>query len=381
MNLQMLKEFDKIIFEAISGSHAYGTNVPTSDIDIRGIFSYSKQQHLSLQELPVEVSDDKQDTKYYELRKFIKLASECNPNIIELLWMPRDCVQIQNAIMDKLINSRHLFISARAQHTFRGYAYAQISKAKGKNKYVNNPQPERQPRKEDFCYIITTLEGAANITLEDTVFPMRPIPLDRYNDLELTYGMRRMLGHAPVDLREYHVAALEHTSNVYRLYYYGKDAKGVFRGDDMLVCEPIPVEDEIKKFRGILIYNEGLFEQALKSWNSYWDWMKFRNSSRWVDQESGKLDYDQKNIMHCVRLLYSGRNILLQGEPIVRFTGKELQYLQDIRAGKFAYEDIMGQVDNLMLEFDALKSETTLSWGVNIQKIDDLYQELMDMVG
>lgn len=377
MNVQMLKRSDKIIFECISGSHAYGTNIEgKSDLDIRGLYSLSKRDHLSLIELPQEVSDDKQDIKYYELKKFFDLAKDCNPNILELLYMPEDCISIQTPIMDKILANKHLFVSAKAFHTHSGYAYAQIGKARGKNKFVNNPKSKEPPVKEDFCLIITDFDGEYRHLIEDRIFPMRPIKLADYNKS----------GRIPIDLSKCHVSAVEHITNTYRLYDYGDEGKGVFRGDDMLVVESIPLEDDLSwksggKFIGILIYNEALFNKSLNEWKSYWKWIENRNEARWVDQENGKLDFDQKNMLHCVRLLLSGMNILTNGEPIVRFSGDQLKYLRDIRAGIYSYDYIMGQVESMMKEFEELKESTKLPWSVDLKAINELYLDIMDEIG
>jgi predicted nucleotidyltransferase len=38
LTLDTLRERNLILLEAISGSHAYGLNIATSDVDIRGVF-------------------------------------------------------------------------------------------------------------------------------------------------------------------------------------------------------------------------------------------------------------------------------------------------------------------------------------------------------
>jgi predicted nucleotidyltransferase len=356
MNIDDIKDY--IIFEAIAGSQAYGTNTPQSDIDIRGIFVLPLRERLSLVNKVEEVGDDKQDTKYYELEKFMLLAAQCNPNIAEMLFLPQDCIQICTPVMQEIINNRNLFISKRAFNTFFGYSVAQIKKAKGRNKYVNCPQPETPPTKEDFCWI---LDNSWEGHLWD--MPARP---RRFKDCD-----------SSIDLAEYNAAALEHIANTYRLYYYGSRAKGVFRGDETIVCENIPMEDEREKYRFLMIYNKDAYDQALKQWHSYWDWKNNRNEARWVDQEKGLLNYDQKNMMHCMRLLWSGENILKSGEPIVRFEGEKLQYLRDIRAGKFSYETIMAEVEKKMGELKEIANNSTLPDKADIKKIDKLYYELI----
>jgi len=378
MNVEDLKKSNYIIFEAIAGSQAYGTATPQSDMDIRGVYRIPKNQRLSLLDIPKEISNDSQDIKYYELEKFIKLAADCNPSIIELMWLPDDCIKIQTSLMDKLIENRNLFISKKAYHTFNGYAYSMLHKAKSQNRFVNNPKPKERPVHEDFCFIIPINDRrlasdngfCLDFTYSGTQLeqqmkntPMRPIPIKETG----------------VNLSNYHCARLEQTEHVYRLYYYGKEAKGVFRGDNMLTPESIPLKDESERFVGFLIYNKDLYEKEVRDWISYWDWKNNRSESRWQDQENGLFQYDRKNASHCVRLIYSGKNILINNEPIVRFTGNDLQYLKDIREGKISYEILMESIELQMKNLEEAYNKSTLIWGVDIHKINILYQELLNM--
>ena len=365
MNLEMLKKSDRIIFECIAGSHAYATLNPNSDIDVRGIYINPSFDYLGLDEPANQIGDEKHDITYYSLKRIFELLKKANPNIIELLWMPEDCVKIQTPVMTELIKNRHLFISKKAYHTHSGYAYAQLKKCMGSNKKVHNPQPKEQPKKEDFCWVIKeeNMGGDWIGEGEDYIFPFRPQSLKSIPDM---------------NLNNFKVAALEHAINMYRLYEdQSNKPKGVFRGNDMLVCESISFEEEFEIFAGLLIYNKEAYEKAIKDHKSYWDWMKNRNESRWVDQEKGKLNYDQKNVMHTLRLLISSENILINGEPIVRFKGDNLKYLMKIRAGDLEYEDLMKDVEARMERLKDLYDNTdNIPNSVNIKTINKLYREL-----
>ncbi|MBP1582678.1 MAG: hypothetical protein J6866_01860, partial [Victivallales bacterium] len=201
------------------------------------------------------------------------------------------------------------------------YAMGQIKKARGCNKRVHNPQPINPPRPEDFCFVLTTSPSG---------MPMRPVPLKE----------------SGINLERCHVAALENSGELYRLYDYGAAAKGVFR-NGMLVCESIPKEDESSHFVGLLMFNKNAFEQAKSKHRQYWDWRRTRNEARWRSQEAGLLDYDAKNLMHTFRLLYSALNIMENGEPLVRFSGEKLQELRDIRAGRFGYDELVAKAEAL----------------------------------
>ena len=430
-----LKESGSIIFEQISGSKSYGTDTPESDTDIRGLFILPRDWHLSIFNPPAEITIDKQDIKYYELKKFITLASEVNPNIVEMLFPPDECIRVMTPVMKKLLDHRSLFISKKAFHTFLGYSFSQISKAKSANKMVNdegNYEPGiarlqhwlntrrinqkwlvenfstyvsqavckgaklgieidngmpldkanenlltdpdvlrlMRPHRNQFCWFIPTNRSELIYNfktkflpyLGENKWPVRPEPLDK----------------AKIDLSKYHAAALEHVDGLYRLYYYGDEARGVFRDAGMPVLESIPKEDEWSKFRGLLLYNDNAYKRAVAEWDKYFNWRANRNESRWHGKDGSNFDYDHKNIMHCMRLLLSGENILKYGEPIVRFKGEQLEYLRDIRAGKFQYEQIMSEIEKRMHDLEKIKNESPLPQSADKKKINQLYLEIVD---
>lgn len=72
----------KILFLTLSGSHAYGTNVEGSDIDIRGVAGSPEILGFNHFEQAI---DNRTDTVIYAVNKFVSLLAQGNPNIIELL--------------------------------------------------------------------------------------------------------------------------------------------------------------------------------------------------------------------------------------------------------------------------------------------------------
>jgi uncharacterized protein len=327
-----------ILFECVAGSRAYGTSTAASDEDIRGMFAIQAAAYLDLARPPDQVGDERGNVVYYSLRRVVELLTQANPNILELLFMPSDCVLKSSPEMEALVSHRHLFISKQCADTHAGYAMSQIRKAKGQNKWVNNPRPVSPPAKEDYCYIVPwRSENASDCP------PARPIAL-------------KEIGWS---LSEYHAARLEHGNDTYRLYHYGKCAKGVFRGG-MLACESIPKEDEKTHFAGLLLYSEQAWKQALLEHQNYWAWRRERNDARWQQQERGELDFDAKNMMHTVRLLLSGRSIMESGQPIVRFSGDPLSLLMSIRAGQRTFEEIMAIAEGLVSDCERLKAQSGL---------------------
>ena len=345
-------ERDRVIFRAVWGSHAFGTATPESDRDTVGVFVMEKSHYLTAAEPVEQLADARNDNCFYALKKFLELAGNANPNILDSLFIPADCVLLSTPCWRKLQENRNLFVSKLAGKSYGEYALAQIRKAKGRNKRVHNPQPERPPEPGDFCRFIP-LDGE---------MPGRPADLKS----------------AGIDLAEYHISAVENSSELFRLYHYGKTAKGVFR-NGMPVCESIPLEDEKRRFAGLLVFNKDAFEHAKSQHRQYWTWRRNRNESRWIDQERGLLDYDAKNMMHTFRLLYSGLNIMRNGEPLVRFSGDRLAELVAIRAGRFPYGELMEKAQELFDELVSLRERAELPEAADREAIGGLLLEITEM--
>lgn len=359
---------ERILFAARVGSHAHGTATPESDEDVRGLFAVPAREYLALAAPPEQVGDERSNVVYYSLRRALELLAAANPTIFELLWVPDDCVLWTSPEMAALVARRDLFLTQRCAETHVGYARAQIRRARGQNKWINNPQPEEPPKREDYCFVILPLAwgGASQPTPAgppasgEPSLPGRPVPL-----AELGW-----------DLARYHASRVEHARELYRLYHYGAEARGVFRGEDHLVCEPIPKEDELRCFAGLLLYNRQAFEGALADHRNYWGWRANRNEARWRQQERGELDYDAKNLMHTVRLLLSGRSILTRGTPIVRFEGEGLVLLRSIRAGEKSYDEILALADALVADCERAVATCSLPDHADAAAVEALLAEL-----
>jgi predicted nucleotidyltransferase len=103
------------------GSNAYGTNIPTSDIDFAGVFIQSHDDILGNKYLE-QINDSTNDTVIYELRRFLELCGTNNPNILELLNTPSDCIIYKNDIFDSVLEHRDDFLTKICSGSFGGYA-------------------------------------------------------------------------------------------------------------------------------------------------------------------------------------------------------------------------------------------------------------------
>ena len=121
-----------IILLGLGGSHAYGTNIEGSDIDIRGVALNSKEDILGTSNFE-QVVNEATDTTIYSFRKIISLLTSCNPNTIEMLGLKPEHYLYLSSIGKELIDNRKLFLSKRAVQSFGGYAFSQLRRLDNKS--------------------------------------------------------------------------------------------------------------------------------------------------------------------------------------------------------------------------------------------------------
>lgn len=120
---------DNLVLLGLGGSHAYGTNVETSDVDIRGIALNSREEILLGRDFE-QVTDNPTDTTIYSIKKIFRLLSQCNPNVIEILGLEPDQYFFMSAVGDKLLKNKEIFLSKQCIKTFGGYSTAQLYRLK-----------------------------------------------------------------------------------------------------------------------------------------------------------------------------------------------------------------------------------------------------------
>lgn len=139
---------NNLIYNVICGSHSYGLNTADSDVDKKGICIPTSEYFFGLKTF--EQQELNADEVIYSLNKFVKLAYDCNPNIIEILFTDPKFILHMDKYGKRLRDNRHLFLSKRARYTFGGYAFAQLKRIKGHYKWIMFK--EEEPKPEDyFC--------------------------------------------------------------------------------------------------------------------------------------------------------------------------------------------------------------------------------------
>ncbi len=117
------------------GSVAHGMYVPKSDPesiddkDVMGVYIAPLEHYLGFgREEVYEQWEGEWDCVFYELKKFIGLLLNCNPNVLSLLWLKPNGIIYENEWGARLRAHRDLFVTKKAYHSFSGYAHAQFKK-------------------------------------------------------------------------------------------------------------------------------------------------------------------------------------------------------------------------------------------------------------
>lgn len=134
---------ENIIILATAGSIAYGTNVATSDIDLRGVTVETKRDLMGLSSFE-QFEDRATDTVIYGLKKFINLCLNSNPNALEILGTRAEHLLILTEEGKLLKNNINLFLSKRVIRSFGNYATAQLRRLQNALARDNYPQAQKE---------------------------------------------------------------------------------------------------------------------------------------------------------------------------------------------------------------------------------------------
>jgi hypothetical protein len=121
---------EKIIYESTVGSHAWGLNDETSDIDKKGIFILPFPALATIYTVPDEIKDPETDSQYWEVQKAIYQALRADANTLETLWSP--LVTKKTGLGEEFIKQKYMFVSKNIYGSFCRYAMSQFKKIQQK---------------------------------------------------------------------------------------------------------------------------------------------------------------------------------------------------------------------------------------------------------
>ncbi|MFK7922845.1 MAG: nucleotidyltransferase domain-containing protein [Bacteroidia bacterium] len=330
LNLEQIRSDGLLLLEVVSGSRAYGLELPHSDTDLKGVFLLPKERFYGLDYVP-QVSDAQNDEVYYELGRFIELLALNNPNLMEMLAPPAATVRYRHPLMKQI--TPELFLSKRCRQTFAGYAMSQIRKARGLNKKVLNPLPKEEKGVLDFCWIQV---GANSLAVKDW--------LGKRNWRQELCGL----------------VNLPHMPKVYALFYdheaqetgrerSAKGYKGIIQKETANNVALSSVAKGIEPDATMVFNLEG-YQAYKREYRQYWEWVEKRNEARYGETLSHAKGYDAKNMMHTFRLLNMAEEIAREGIVWVRRHDRE--ELLKIRSGAYEYEALLQMAEAKLASID-----------------------------
>ena len=340
LTIEQLKQNKLIVFEAISGSRAYGLDTPESDTDIKGVFVVPKNVYYSLDSV-IQLNNETNDIVYYELHRFTELITKNNPNILELLAIPGDCILKKHPFFD--VFQPEKFLSKLCFNSFAGYAMTQVKKAKGLKKKIVNPVAKERKSALDFCYVI---QGHGSI-------PVKQFLLQKKMEQE-----RCGLSKIP------------HMHDLFGLYYNkALNFSGIIKKDNANEVALSSIPKDLNPI-AVMSFNKSGFSTYCKEYKEYWDWVEKRNDTRYENTLSHGKNYDAKNMMHTFRLLAMAKEIGEQGKIIVKRPDRD--FLLQIKSGEFEYDELVKMAENRMKELETVYKKSSLPDYPNKEEINDL---------
>jgi predicted nucleotidyltransferase len=365
------------IFLAVSGSRAYGTAGPASDLDLRGVCVVPLAARLSLFEgfeqhqgplsaslaLAIEdrlrahpsggqVAAHDAECVIFDLAKLVRLCAAANPSALEILFADERDWLIETPQWRRLHSQRHRFLTSKVQQTFQGYAMAQLKRIKTHRGWLLDP-PRAKPAREDFGLPEkTTLSSDDRNRIEEAIAAkIRSYHLD---DVEMARSTRlaiqerlRSLWMDVLEVREEELAERTRALAGHALN---------------LPQEVMATLDAEKGYRA-----------AMRHWEAYQTWKAQRNPARAALEQ--RFGYDTKHAMHLVRLMRMGLEVLETGDLLVRRS--DAGELRAIREGALSFDRLLAEARDLGERMAQTAPTSGLPLDVDRGAIDALAFELM----
>ena len=339
----------RTIYRVVHGSRAYGLATPTSDLDVKGICIEPRDYHLGYafkceQQERLANKGRECDSVIYSLRKFVKLAADCNPNIIEVLFVNEKHFLYIDDFGHQLREVRDSFLSKKARHTFAGYAYAQVKRIETHRRWLLSP-PSHMPTRTEYGLPERPVIPTGQLQTAQALVQKH---LDRwqFNDMSQIDAPTRTL-------------IQETLAELLAEAQIGVDARY------QAACRFLGFNENFVE----MLFNERKYKIALDEWNHFQSWKKNRNEARAAgEREHG---YDLKYGSHCLRLMRMCKEILSgQGVIVERPDAEELLAIK--LHGVMKYDALLSEIERLNNECTELYKTSSLPHHPDVNKLNDL---------
>lgn len=337
----------------VAGSRAYGIHRAGSDVDLKG-FAIPPADHVLgiLRSFQVEdrpeamevflptLTDEEREVSartklegsVYGLRKLARLALDCNPHVLDVLFCREEEVRVATSIGRAFREAREKVLSQRARYSFGGYAVSQLKRIQTHRKWLLDP-PTKRPERADFG------------------LPERPA-VPREHQLAAEAAVKKRLDRWTPDL-----------SNL--------DPSEAIRLRELLVetfAEMRLTDDERYRRAGRsvglsdnlvqILLQERAYKAARQHFEQYRTWKRRRNVERaGLEAEYG---YDTKHGAHLVRLLTMALEVVETGRVHVWRGDRDADELLAIRGGAWSYDRLLGWTEEQDARLDAATRNTAL---------------------
>jgi len=312
----------------------------------------------------VITSDEKLDSTIYGLRKFFKLAADCNPNIIEFLYADPCCHVLTTSYSDTLIQNRDLFLSAKAKFTFSGYAHSQLKRIRTHRKWLIDP-PTHKPTREEFRLALRTVIPKDQLQAAESLIKKKVnswILLDEEVPRDILEIIRKATITSISEI-------WEATSMMPPL-----DNDGGFDRNrlEQAAGKLLGFDDNFLEY----LDRERRYKAALQQYKQYENWKATRNKAR--AKLEAHYGYDTKHAAHLVRLMRMAKEILSTGNVIVR--RPDAEELLEIRNGAWSFDKLMSWADSAEHELDIIykSGNSPLPKRPNQKALDNLCISLIE---
>lgn len=185
---------DNTMYLTVMGSRSYGVDTGSSDLDVYGFcippkelvfphlagqidgFGKQKQRFDVWQQHHIQYKDREYDLSVYNIVRYFDLVMSNNPNMLDSLFTPLNCVLHATRMAWHVRENRHLFLSKRVWHTFKGYAYSQMNKA-----FNRNREGKRKELVDRFGFDVKSAYHVVRLMLEvEEILTEGSLTLDKH---------------------------------------------------------------------------------------------------------------------------------------------------------------------------------------------------------
>lgn len=343
-----MKNHPITLYRYIRGSHCHGIATERSDVDYGGVFYLPNWTLLSTlpESYKDEMADEKHDDTMWELNKFTRLLTTSNPTVLESLFVDEHYKVCVAPEFQVFFENRNKFLTKECFKPFGHYASAQIRKARGLNKMINQPILERKTP-ADFCYVTCNND---TISIHDW--------------LEMNHLKEENIS----------LAKLNHARDAYAVFLY----PGGF-------CKPngndVHVNNLPKGLSAVafMFFNKDAYTSHCRDYKNQKEWEAKRNPVRY-ESNLGK-SYDAKNMSECIRLIRTCTEIANGDTYKVNRKGIDDKFLLRVRAHDFEYEELMDIANADIEKMELAIEHSTIPEAIDRSSIDSMMLEIRHKLG